>query len=222
LQEIKPVKLNYFRNSGSPQQPQFSFITDNYGKVNVTDSTQSYTGYSTPAFITDTQGRLRLVVGSETGRFHYFPSLTSDPGQKINEEPDIFYSLSEGIRSSAAFYDLNNDGYTEMVAGNYSGGLKLYKGVLPGPSAIAEKSRVLPLQLLPNPASNMVKVIFPEAGNWNIRFYDIFGRLVQENTSLGDVAVLSLTIKGSGLFMVTASRSGKVSQLYSGKLIILQ
>lgn len=218
----KTGKLCYIRNAGTLQQPQFSFITADYGKVNVTDSTQSYTGYSTPAFITDSQGRLRLVVGSESGRFHYFPVLSSDPNQKIAEEPDIFSSLSDGIRSSAAFSDLNNDGFTEMLAGNYSGGLKLFKGILPGPSAIAETQKLQPLQLIPNPASNLVKVILPESGNWNIRIYDIYGRLVQENTMLNDVTILPLEINESGLFMVVAYCSDKVSQLYSGKLLIIQ
>ena len=43
----------------------------------------------------------------------------------IGEEP---MEIDPGIRTAAAIHDLDQDGYLDLIAGNYSGGLNYFAG----------------------------------------------------------------------------------------------
>ncbi|NQV03637.1 MAG: VCBS repeat-containing protein, partial [Bacteroidia bacterium] len=75
----KNGNLNYYRNTGSGDNPIFTLITDSLGKVNVTNYQISYSGYSTPCFFRDHTGKERLLVGGEEGKIWYFGDIPTDP-----------------------------------------------------------------------------------------------------------------------------------------------
>lgn len=214
-------KLSLFLNTGTIQTPGFNFITGDYGKVNVTDSTQSYTGYSVPGFFRDKQDQLKLVVGSESGRFFYYSQVLTNPDERLIAIDDVFTSLTDGIRSSASFTDLNADGFIDMAAGNYAGGVIMYKGVMPGPSDITKQSiSKQVLKISPNPSKSYIQVELPESSTWNLSIYDSFGHLVLRYSITGAIGVIDINKLRSGLFLVVASQNKNISENYYGKLLI--
>lgn len=212
-------RLSYYRNVGSLSSPEYQFITHNYGMVNVTDSSQSYTGYSTPHLFRNKQGKVQLVVGSESGTLFYFPALSSDPFKKIFSKEDVFKNIKEGIRNSVCINDINNDTYPDMVIGNYSGGVNLYKGTLPEPAGIEDNQEIPQLGLFPNPASSEVKIILPGQGKWLVAFYDIYGRIVNSKEVSSGQNVFDVNKMRSGLYIVVASHK---NILLSAKLTIIR
>lgn len=214
-------KLTLFRNTGTLQLPAFSLATGDFGKVNVTDSTQSYTGYSVPAFFRDKQGSLRMMVGSESGRIHYYPQLLSDPQDALVSEDDVFIYMTDGIRSSVSLTDLNHDGFPDMAAGNYAGGVVMYKGIIPGPSFIAENPLSKEnLKISPNPASTIIQIEMPCSALWHIMVYDCFGQLVQTFEAEGIRTERDINKLRSGLYLIVASQNMTAGNKYYGKMLI--
>ncbi|HRS53482.1 MAG TPA: VCBS repeat-containing protein, partial [Bacteroidales bacterium] len=136
----KNGNLNFFKNIGTLQIPEFVKVTDSLGKVNVTDYNVSYTGYSTPCFFKDASGKWKLFCGSEQGSVLYYDSINSN--NLINpfylKEPMLSY-IKKGSRVGVAVSDLNNDGYIDMIIGNLSGGVSYYKGINPPQIGIVEQ-----------------------------------------------------------------------------------
>ncbi|HLN52487.1 MAG TPA: T9SS type A sorting domain-containing protein [Lentimicrobium sp.] len=212
-------KLSYYINSGSLSSPAFQLITHNYGMVNVTDSTQSYTGYSVPHLFRNKNDQLQMVVGSESGVLYYFPSLSFNAEEKIKAKNDVFDHIREGIRISASISDINNDSYPDMVTGNYAGGVNLFIGTEPDPAGLIERKRIQELNLYPNPASHESVINLPSKGLWEIKVYDIMGSLVTSIEVMGDKEVLDLNKMRSGLYVIVASHGNII---VTGKMAIIQ
>ncbi len=212
-------KLSYFKNTGSLNAPEFSFVTHDFGSVNVTDPLQSYTGYSVPFIFRSKSGNLRMVVGSESGKLFYYPALPATPTERISPKDDVFITIKEGFRTSVCISDINNDSYLDMVVGNYAGGVNLFKGVPPGPSGIGNFTKAQQLEMYPNPAVDEVIIILPETGKWEVYCYDIFGQLVAEDFLKSGKNRISLNKMRSGLYLIVASQS---NILLTGKLTIIR
>ncbi|MDR0368891.1 MAG: VCBS repeat-containing protein, partial [Bacteroidales bacterium] len=130
---------SFYKNKGTTSSPVFSHQTDTLGKINVRDFDVSYFGYATPCFFRTDAGETRLFIASEKGDVAYYKNIDNNPTGTFDVELEKLFFVSdnkaypvrEGIRSSVAVGDLNNDGYLDMMTGNFAGGLSYYKGVTP-------------------------------------------------------------------------------------------
>ncbi|PLX13337.1 MAG: hypothetical protein C0598_03885 [Marinilabiliales bacterium] len=158
--------LNYYRNEGSTQNPDFVFVTDSLGNVNITDYSLSYFGYSSPYFYRENDGNTKLLVGSEKGFIYYYENIDgnlngeftlSNSLHTLLDTTDI--SFDRGLRTTVAIDDLNNDNKPEMLVGNYSGGIEYFgtgADVLPGWSDIDYTEAYV--EIFPNPAKNSINI----------------------------------------------------------------
>lgn len=159
--------LNWYRNTGSVQQPHFVLQTDSLGGINVTDYNLSYTGHSVPSFYHAPDGSLDLITGSEKGAIYWYRDIRNQPVNNyqpadslfhyiagLNEEPNI------GIYSSAVMMDLDNNGLPELITGNFSGGLNYFPASLPTVGGIFEFDENFDIQISPNPANGNVTITF--------------------------------------------------------------
>jgi hypothetical protein len=124
-------KLSFYQGFRQGDETQFSFVSDEWGGVDVCDHMASYFGYSVPTLFRKGDEVL-LAVGSEQGKVFLFNGVTNDAvfsdvsirwGDYVCDFENCF-----GLRSAAALADLNADGSLEMVVGNFSGGLELLNG----------------------------------------------------------------------------------------------
>ncbi|MHC1775620.1 MAG: FG-GAP repeat domain-containing protein [Lentimicrobium sp.] len=217
-------KLSYFENQGSIEEPGFVLISNNFGSVNVTDPEVSYTGYSVPCFFRTAGGELRLLAGSESGLLKYYKDINDETGHDFTLSDPHFMYITEGIRTSPAWADLNNDGFPDLAIGNYSGGITLFKGESPGPAGITnfERPRV-DLSVFPNPGNGRVKVYINSPGTWQVMVYTLQGRLLS-----------SMMIKGrtdneffiaghySGFIIVEAKNPDTPSLILRKKAVIIR
>jgi hypothetical protein len=161
--------LNYYRNTGSASDPVFTLVTDSLGKINVTNYQISYTGYSTPCFFRNNLNQTNLIVGSEQGKLFYYKNIDDNLAGEFEENDSLYavindqpFALLGGIRTSAAIADLNDDGFFDLITGNYSGGLNYYYGQSP-PPVIGQKESLesnFSFEIFPNPARREVKLMF--------------------------------------------------------------
>ncbi len=214
-------RITYLRNTGTPEEPEFQDVSDFYGSIDVTDHNASYTGFSVPSIFTDNQGNLNMVVGSESGKIFFYTNITDDHSVVLHPQEDAFAWLSEGIRTSACLSDLNNDGYYDMVTGNYAGGVTLYKGKTPSALVIDENvNDIYQLAIYPNPAADYAEVIMPENAEWKISIYNYQGQKVRELSTTGVKTLLKLEGMRSGLYIIVASRENDMKRKYTNRLLI--
>ncbi|MBW6460263.1 MAG: T9SS type A sorting domain-containing protein, partial [Bacteroidales bacterium] len=215
--------LNYYRNTGTLQNPVFSLVTDSLGKVNVTDYSVSLYGFSTPYFFRDTGDRTHLLVGSEQGEILYYTGIDEAGHTGAFKRSDTLAALiglqelktKFGYRIAAALADLTGDGVPELVVGNFSGGLEYFgKNDPPYVSGMDERQSYLNLvQLYPQPARNMLNISISESYSLHSSdVLDISGRIlpllpvINGTTLQYDVSGLS-----SGIYIIRLSLYDKSS-----------
>ncbi|MEA3478276.1 MAG: T9SS type A sorting domain-containing protein [Bacteroidota bacterium] len=187
----KNGNLNYFRNDGTMDEPIYTFVTDSLGKINVTDYSISNYGFSTPWFFKNQDDELELLVGSEQGKIFYFTNIEGNLEGEF-EESDSLYKLVQdsplimptGFRTSAAIHDINNNGYMDLLIGNFSGGLNYFPDIdQPGVSGIETPHFVANdnINIYPNPVSEtaMIRYRMPDEGYLMIDIYSISGRRIR-------------------------------------------
>jgi len=184
--------LNYYENTGTSSNPVFSFVTDSLGKVDVRapEITYTWTGYSVPYFFTNEQGSLELLVGSEQGKIFYFKNIENNLTGEFTESDSLYlliddepFTFDKGMRTAAMMEDLNQDGYFDLMVGNYSGGLNYYAGAeSPSVIGISEASKVnFDFTIFPNPANKNIFIkIIPSIAETpiTINIYDIHANIV--------------------------------------------
>ncbi|MBK9357334.1 MAG: VCBS repeat-containing protein [Bacteroidales bacterium] len=217
-------KLSYFKNTGSLVTPVFEMVTDFFGEVNVTDQATSYTGYSVPCFFRKPGGDLRLLVGSESGRMIYYSGISGLAGSAFVMEDSHFMYISEGIRIAPAWADINSDGYPELAAGNYCGGISLFRGIAPGPAAIdGDAENQGKMMIFPNPGNGIFKVVIDDTDAWQITIRTISGILLNSNPVYGSADNLVVVEEPyTGVVIVEARQTKPPWSVIREKVIIIR
>lgn len=218
--------LNYYRNTGTSVSPEFSFVTDSLGKVNVTNYQLSYTGYSTPCFFKTLQNETNLAVGSEQGKLFYYKNIDGNLSGTFEENDSLFFLLDDepmdfmpGIRTASAIADLNSDGYFDLLVGNYAGGLNYYSGqAQPPASGVTDLSKpAIDINLFPNPANQNLHISLTQGDQVDqvtVSIYNLLSELIyQENFSANKQITIPLNSLSSGIYFckVRIGKSGKNS-----------
>jgi hypothetical protein len=223
----KNGNLNFYRNTGTIQEPQFSLITDSLGKVNVTDYNLSYSGFSTPSVFYNPEGELEMITGSEQGKIFYYRNIEDNLNGEFEESDSLFFLVDDtafysagGIRTAAAVADLTDDGILELMLGNYSGGLQYFKGTAQPPvSFLNEHISDKTLKIFPNPVRDQMQVITNFPGAYTVEVRDIFGsRVIVEQA--GEFTN-TITLRGldPGIYLVRCYLTANPSVQNSGKFI---
>jgi hypothetical protein len=225
--------LNYYQNNGSQVNPDFIYVTDSLGKVNVTDYTLSYNGYSTPCFFYNPENEIELLVGSEQGKIFYFKNIPENPEEALMENDSLFlliddepFILEKGMRTAASISDLNNDGFLDLIVGNYSGGLHYYAGtgqpqVSGSELANYEKNH---FRLFPNPANDILNLEISkikENTDLIMKVYNLYGNMVLKTkpSNHGEVN-LSTGHLPNGIYLLKVEEIDSGQILFDSKFII--
>lgn len=225
----KGGNINYYNNAGSIGNPNFLLITDSLGKINVTDYSVSWNGYSTPSFFRDGNQNTGLVVGSEQGMVYYFTDIDDNLDGEFTESDQLNTLLDttgvnfdRGMRTGAIISDLFTDGEPELIVGNYSGGLEFFNGSVDILSGFYIEKDEIELDIYPNPASNEVRINFPvKSAVVNITLYNIVGTEIlsrEFNVSNGEVN-LNLDNVDNGVYFIISELDGKI---FKNKIIVIK
>ncbi|RLD56632.1 MAG: hypothetical protein DRJ05_11020 [Bacteroidetes bacterium] len=226
-------RISYYENVGTLANPQFTLITDFMGGVNVTDSTVSYTGYSTPQFFRNTENQLELLVGSERGKVYYYKDIEGNLEGSFTESDSLFllvgddaFEMDMGMRSAGVISDLNNDGWQDLITGNYSGGLNYFAGSpLPGVHGLTQTiNNGFDISVFPNPATDKLNVqLSGFSGNNKIlvELLDIFGKqgfsIVLEGKTSFEIPLQSIP---SGVYILKTTLIDNPNMVFYTKVIV--
>mgnify|MGYP006158812157 FL=1 len=165
-------EIFHYNNEGSPSEASFVLANEQFGNINLTDPIYG-TAFTTPTMI-DGENGYELFVGTEKGAMYHYTNIDDNLEGSFEEISDTIILYSKGIRSAPAVYDLNNDGWNDMLLGIYTGGVHLLWGDntdISIPETASNK-----IKIYPNPSEGIIQLDYPESLS-NIEVYNIEGKL---------------------------------------------
>lgn len=201
--------INYFENSGTPENAIFSSdpTIAEFGQVDVMP--ECCTGYSAPFMTEDSTGNYQLFVGSEQGYLYLFNNIENN----LNGIFHLQDSLNlQGVNVNVNGFDMNQDGKIELVFGAYTGGVGLLKNGLPPALRINDIDLELPkIKLYPNPAGETLNIEFQAKVSGSLRILNAFGKDIMNLDDFSEKQLLSLntSILRPGFYIVEIYLNGK-------------
>jgi len=250
LQDSIVGYISYYKNLGSATQAIFTLDTDSMGNIDPKNYWNYYSAYSVPYFFRDINDSLKLFVGSASGLTFYYRDIEDnihgtfgiDTNLVYTDVVDTLYSVfsyidsykqlvpyNSGIFCAPLVNDFNNDGYPDLMIGNFSGGLTYFKGT--PPPAVSIKDVVEPLKadvhLYPNPADDYVNLAienYQELQDVQLEIRDINGRLLfNKQTPSAPITRINTSNLNQGIYFIRmqAQSSDKHNFVRNLKLIVL-
>ena len=177
--------LNFFRNEGTLNSPQFSSeaTIKELGGIDV--SPECCTGFSVPFLHKNNDGSLDLRVGSESGELFFFPNISLQQQVFIPADPQG-RNWGIGRRSSPWGVDLDDDGILDWLVGNSRGGIGIFNQ--PEGETVSNRNSLKKpsIRIFPNPSSEAIIYLSLPSTLWNeqlfVQVFSPHGSLVGENT----------------------------------------
>jgi len=114
-------EINFYRNVGSSETPQFELIADKFQAIDVGRRSSPHLSDF------DGDGDLDLLIGSETEGIHLYRNNGSPTEPRF--EKDESFTLDVAPFSSPELVDIDADGVLELFTGTVGGGLVTYRAL---------------------------------------------------------------------------------------------
>lgn len=213
----KNNELNFFKNQGTAANPLFTpnlSSLPNFRQLgNIFSGNDFYTQNGSPSIIKTKQGENLLIMGSEAANIRSFKIDQWDGSFTLNASK--FGDVYEGRKVVPAFYDIDSDGYLEMVVGNERGGIAFYKTTIEGNTSSTNVLNINEVvEIFPNPTSQQIYINCSDR-NAQIQLYDIQNRVVQPLKN-GEYNTLDENLPEGIYFITIVTTNG----FYTEKIVI--
>lgn len=126
----KISKIQYYQNTGSASEPEFTFISDDWLSL----SSAGYGLRMHPAFgDLYGDGKPEMILGTANGSLHLFTKTGNGSEdfslQQINMTDHLGQPIQVNAFASPQLFDLDNDGLLDIIIGEKSAGLTYYKNI---------------------------------------------------------------------------------------------
>ena len=213
-------KLAYYSHIGSATAaiPVLDSISHFWGNIKVTEFGY-FTGYSYPFLFKDA-GISKLLVGEESGYLRLYNNIDGNLTGPFTLIDSTYMDIWQGTRTSPFGADINNDGYMDLIVGNYQGGVSFYKGV--GTLSTIESNDIhhFNINLFPNPANDNItlKIMNDYLAEYIVDLYNMMGQLIiSQKTSSNSLSINTQKLS-QGIYIckvseVTNSGTGQTQTL---------
>jgi hypothetical protein len=164
-----------WRNTGTPQAPAFTWVTDTLGGI----APSKYFQENSPFLLPAEDGELWLYDGQYDGRISLYKGV---PGENFDPVEINLPHIAVGERASLCLADLNADGQPELLVGNMRGGIHIFRAEAPV-STVADRIREQSALIFPNPATGGEAFLqLPAQQDQGVfRLYSATGRLLRQS-----------------------------------------
>jgi hypothetical protein len=119
-------QIFHYENQGDANEANLVLVNDTLGNISLTDPIYN-TAYTTPTII-DTDNGYELFVGTEKGHLYHYNTIDDNLDGSFELVIDSMQLYSKSIKTAPALFDLNNDGWNDLLIGLYTGGVHLLWG----------------------------------------------------------------------------------------------
>ena len=113
--------IDYFKNTGTPTDPKWDIISENYLGIDVGDN-------STPDFIDiDNDNDYDMFIGNKLGNIYYYRNDGSVTSPSFTFVSSNYNSIDVGDNSAPTFVDIDNDNDFDLFIGNLLGTIWYYR-----------------------------------------------------------------------------------------------
>lgn len=220
-------RVYYYKNNGTPQVPNYSFVSDFYQGIDVGDD-------SSPRF-TDMEGDgdLDLLIGTRSGTIWQYINTGTVTNPVFTLQTQNYKDINVFGGACPEFVDIDTDTDADLFIGNLKGGIYYYEnrdviGINNISTTAPDNFRLF--QNYPNPFNPSTNIKFNIQLNSFVELsvYDISGkfitRLVNENLNSGSYEVsfnAGELILPSGIYFYTMTASNEKSSFTSSQKMIL-
>tara|TARA_B110000977_G_scaffold44987_1_gene61196 strand:+ start:2488 stop:4644 length:2157 start_codon:yes stop_codon:yes gene_type:complete len=188
-------QIFHYENQGDAYDANLVLVNDTLGNINLTDPIYN-TAYTTPTII-DTDNGYELFVGTEKGHLYHYNTIDDNLEGSFELVTDSMKLYSKSIKTAPALFDLNNDGWNDLLIGLYTGGVHLlWGGNLNEFSTDELKNQAL--TIYPNPSKGTFNISSTKLVS-SICVYSLNGTEILRNY---DSSRFNLTEFTTGLYFV--------------------
>jgi len=185
-----------YRNDGTPQSPNFVWITRTWGEVNVVDSSlSSFYGNAKPQVADfNFDGSPDLLVGSLSGTLHLYPNVSLTPTGPL-ARAGRWGGQEYGSNPVPAVLQAPNSDTLLLLVGTRRGGVLAYLDHYQINTAIEDPQAAFAqaINLYPNPAQEKVYVQAPSGAT--VRVIDLQGRTLINTQTMPASGPLTLDVR---------------------------
>jgi len=210
--------INYYRNVGTDLVPAYQLVKDTIGEV-VTTEGFSTTGFSIMQFF-EIDNEYFLITGTEAGKIRLYTNIDDNLDGTFTLVDDMIMDYQNGIRSSVAIIDINNDGLLDLFTGNFSGGLHFFRGSSPT-TTLSETNFNNDFSLYPNPALSEFKIKVADVNNiqiLDVTIHNAVGQMIKKVSAYKRDTPINVENLNAGIYFVSISSNGRLPSMH--KLII--
>ena len=216
---IKQGRLSFFKNIGTIGNPSFnpdrseSPNIDGVGEVDVrlySFGTADTRGYAAPKVFYVNGTEPHFITGSYFNKIFVHSGITGNLESTFTVDSENYGDIYQGQETAPDMADIDNDGYYEMVVGNFRGGLAFYETDYISDMSldVAENiSSTLNYDIVPNPTRDQVTFQHdnPDA-NVEIGLMDMTGRWLK---SMKKGRTIQLDNLPQGIYILTINIDGQ-------------
>lgn len=199
-------KIAYYHNNGTGTTvPSFDSVSHFWGKVNVSHISYNLT-YAHPFLFKDNiSNTTKLLIGSQDGGLQLFDNIDNNIDGEFRRLDSTYLRLFQGTRTAPCGADIDNDGYMDLVLGNYEGGVSFYKGVDQEIIGINENDNLIHFNfdLFPNPSTNNVTIQITNEHHktYSVEIYNLMGQFISSHTILNNQLTLDTQRMPAGMYL---------------------
>lgn len=191
--------LQYYQNTGTAANPQFTLVTTNLGSVNVQSNGPD--GFAVPHFFRylDTT---YLLVGALDGQIHFYDGINGNANEVFNEQSPDFLGLSAqiGAYAAPAIANYDNDNHLELLIGQDLGGLFLLENE-PGSDLSVQPNALPGLIVFPNPTKGTLSLKGIQ-GNTKGTIFNLLGQKMLGLTDLINQYTIDISDVPAGTYIL--------------------
>ncbi len=196
-------QVNYFKNTGTLSNPQFSSTPTNNKLGDIDVYQPCCTGFSVPYMTFDASGNRVLFVGTEFGKILYYTNIDGNLSGA--------FTLSDSImevqgRVTISGGNILGQPKEELIIGDYLGGVTLLKSsddiYVGNLSDVKDASNI---SVYPNPFQNELIISQHIDGKYSLTMYDLLGKnILQEQISQKN-KIIHTNLIPKGVYMINIS-----------------
>lgn len=206
----KSGRLQCFLNNGNSTAANFSASPSYvyFGNAETIQEGYSNYGYSSPSYFSNNNSNF-IFSGSESGRMFLWkmdPENLAAPFLVIDSS---LSNIQEGVLSSCAVADLDQDGFPEMLVGNRRGGLSFFKGEDPN-YLLDFGNSLIELRIYPNPTKDFIQL---DHGNLHfpiqMNIYDTSGRFIGQIKIVSSNQLINCSNFNKGIYLINIQKESQ-------------